>query len=234
MNKTALVTGASRGIGRGMALELASRGYNVGLVGTKENILKEVSLECEKRGGKGLILPFNLIERKDVEVLVQTLMEKFGRLDVLINNAGVSRKGLSDDLEIEGLDEILMINLRNIMALTRAALPEMKKQDEGVIVNISSIAGRMTYKGGAQYCATKWGLTGYSGALFEDVRENKIKVCTIYPGFVATEMAIKDSLDIPKMIQIEDMVHTLKYILDMPFSCCPTDIVLRPQCSPYK
>ena len=117
--------------------------------------------------------------------------------------------------------------------LTRHALPHIQKQSAGGIINIASVAGKMTHKKGGIYTATKHGVIGFTGSLYEDVRELNIKVCAICPGFVNTDMVRNTKLDSSKMIQPEDIARTILFVLKFPDTGCPTEITVRPQQSPY-
>lgn len=233
-NKTALITGASQGIGRAIALNLASEKISLALVGRNESKLKEVAKECENFGVKVRIYPFDLAEINKIPALVEKVRTDFKALHILVNNAGTYAKGNPFESDLKEWDYALDLNFRAVYHLTNQALALIPEQDSGAIINISSIAGQMTYKGGEIYCATKFALRAYSNCLFESVREKNIKVTCIYPGYVNTELGRGENLDESKMIQPEDIAITVNSFLKTPLTACQTEIIIRPQRTPYK
>ncbi len=233
-NKTALITGASQGIGRAIALNLASEKINLALVGRNEARLKEVAHECEKFGVKVKTYAFDLAEVDKIPSLVEKVKADFNELSILVNNAGTYASGNPFESDLKKWDYALDLNFRAVYHLTNQALALISEQDCGAIIHISSIAGQMTYKGGEIYCATKHAVRAYSNCLFESVREKNIKVTSISPGYVNTEMGRGENLDESKMIQPEDIANTVNWFLKMPATACPSEITLRPQRTPYK
>ncbi len=233
-NKTALITGASQGIGRAMALNLANEKINVALVGRNEVRLKEVAIECEKHGIKAMIYPFDLTEVEKIPLLIEKVKTDFKSLDILVNNAGTYADGDPSKSNLMEWDYVLDLNFRAVYHLTSHALALISEQEEGAIINISSISGQTTYKGGEIYCATKHAVKAYSNCLFESVREKNIKVTCIFPGYVNTEMGRGENRDENKMIQPDDIANTVNWFLKMPLTSCPSEITIRPQRSPYK
>lgn len=226
--KVALITGASRGIGRSTAIKLAENQMKLALVARNEKGLQETQKLCEEAGGEAKIFPFDLSKTDNIHQLVEDVYKKFHSLSVLINNAGIYTRGKSDSCNLEEWDQVIDINLRSIIHLNRHALPHVEKNDWGAIINISSIAGKMSHRGAGIYCTSKHGLMGYSGCLFEDVRDKNIKVTAICPGYVNTDMP-SGKLDFNKMIQPDDIAETILYILQLPLTACPTEIIIRPQ-----
>ena len=135
---------------------------------------------------------------------------------------------------MQAWDRVIDINLRSLIHLTRHALPEIEKGPRGAIINIASISARMSHGGAGIYCATKHGVLGFAGSVFEDVRERGVKVSTICPGFVNTDMVSARDLVLEKTIQPEDIARTVLFVLTFPDTGCPTEIVVRPQRSPYR
>lgn len=232
--KTALITGASQGIGRAIALNLASEKIDLALVGRNEAKLKEVAYECEKLGAKVKTYAFDLTEIEKIPSLLEKIKMDFKALNILVNNAGTYAKGNPFESDLKKWDYALDLNFRAVYHLTNQALALIPEQDGGAIINISSIAGQTTYKGGEIYCATKFALRAYSNCLFESVREKNIKVTCIYPGYVNTELGRGENLDESKMIQPEDIASTVNSFLKTPLTACQTEIIIRPQRTPYK
>ena len=233
--KAALVTGGSRGIGFAMAKVLAERGYNLCLVGRSQDNLEMAKDKLSKNNITIKLISYDLSNCENIKTaIVDETIKELGRVDVLINSAGISKHESFDKISLSDYDKIMDINVKALTHLCHHSVEHLKKNNEGVIVNISSIAGLMTYKSGTMYCSSKWAVKGFSGALFDDIREHKIKVTTIYPGYVATDMAINDKLDVSKMIQPDDMGLTLNiYFGYAIYNLSNRYIKLRPQRTPY-
>jgi len=232
-DQVAIITGASRGIGRSTAIALATEGVNLALVSRTESGLKETAAECEKMGVKTLCLPTDLTDPFKTEEVVKKTVKEFGKLHILINNAGKFSRNTVQEAKLDKWDEVINVNLRSLIHLTRHSLPYILKNKKGGIINIASISGKNTYGTGGIYNATKFGVVGFTGALYEDIREENIKVCAICPGFVSTDMTKSDTLDSSKMIQPGDIADTVLFVLKFPGTGCPTEIIVRPQHSPY-
>lgn len=233
--KVAIVTGASRGIGESLAVRLSEKGVNLVLVARGLELLEKVRKNCEKNGVKAIVCQADMANMMSVENIVSRAKDCFDRIDILANNAGRSPKTNDPiEFELDDWDNTLDLNFRSIYYLTKLVLPEIQKQEEGAIINISSISATMTYKNGGIYCASKHALKAYSGCLFDNVRESGIKVCSILPGFVNTDMARSEGLDEELMIQPNDIADAMTFVLESSKSVCPTEIKLRPQRSPYR
>lgn len=186
---TALVTGSGRGIGKETAVLLAAKGLNVIICSRTQteidNVLREIkSLE----GGNAMGKRCDVSIASDVNNLVEEVLNKYGRIDILINNAGISYvKKLIDTTEIEW-DQTLDINLKGPFLLCKASVPHMMKNNLGVIINVSSGAGKVGFEDISAYCASKFGLMGFTESLAWEVGNYNIRVMTICPGEVATKM----------------------------------------------
>ncbi|MCL6521333.1 MAG: 3-oxoacyl-[acyl-carrier-protein] reductase [Firmicutes bacterium] len=185
----ALVTGASRGIGRAIALELARAGARVAVNfrGQAERAA-EVAEEIERLGGEGLTLQGDVAEPATAARLVAAVLERWGRLDVLVNNAGVARDDLLVRMDEEKWREVLETDLTAVYRLTRAALRPMLRQRSGRIVNIASVAGILGNVGQANYAAAKAGVIGFTRAVAREVASRGITVNAVAPGYIETEM----------------------------------------------
>ena len=182
---TALVTGASGGIGSAIAKALAGQGARVALSGTREDALKAVQGEL---GGDHVVLPCNLSDAAAVDALVPAAVEKLGQLDILINNAGITRDNLAMRMKDEEWDTVIRVNLEAAFRLSRAALKPMMRARFGRIVSITSVVGVTGNPGQANYAASKAGLIGMSKALAQEVGSRGITVNTIAPGFIQSAM----------------------------------------------
>jgi NAD(P)-dependent dehydrogenase (short-subunit alcohol dehydrogenase family) len=233
----AVITGASRGIGRSVAVALAEAGCDVALVARNAAGLGQTGEACARFGVRTLALPGDVSKRSVLEQAVARTVEELGAIHVLVNNAGVFTKGTAAELDLDAARRAFAINVEAPMALARLALPHMLSAHgrRRAIVNISSISGKMSFGGAGIYAATKHALQGYTGSLYEDVREAGIKVSAICPGFVNTPMAnLNPSLDPELMIQPDDIARAVLFVVRYPETGCPTEIVIRPQRSPYR
>ncbi len=233
----ALVTGASRGIGRAVAVALAQAGCDVALVARSTEGLGKTANACAEFGRRTLVLPGDVSHRAVLEMTVERAVGELGALHVLVNNAGVFAKGTAAELDLDVARRAFAINVDAPMALARLALPHMLSVQgrRRAIVNIASISGKMSFGGASVYAASKHALVGYTGSLYEDVREAGIKVCAICPGFVNTPMAnLNPALNPELMIQPEDVARAVLFVIRYPETGCPTEIIIRPQRSPYR
>ena len=185
--KVAIVTGASRGIGRGVAAMLASRGAHVVATARGDNAAATVS-EIQGSGLKAEAVPLEVTESASIESMMSGVLERHGRIDILVNNAGITRDQLMLRMKREDWDQVLATNLTAVFALVQAALRPMIKQRAGRIVNISSVVGQTGNAGQANYAAAKAGLIGFSKALAREVASRNITVNVVAPGLIETDM----------------------------------------------
>ena len=228
--KVAIVTGAGKGIGRAIALDLAAQGVHVVVVSRTQSDLDSLSQQITQQEVHVLAVCADVSREKDVQTLISKVIKEFGRIDILINNAGVGYFANVADLKLDEFDEMWSINMRGVFLCAREVISYMMKQNEGDIVNISSLAGRNAFKGGAGYCATKWALIGFSRSLMLEVRENNIRVITVCPGSVDTsfgpkDLHLKDTSRIPKA---EDVSRVVINALNMPRNVMVSEIDIRP------
>ena len=186
--KVAVVTGGSRGIGRAIAILLAEEGAKVMICSRHLEAAQAVVSEILALGGEGAAVQADVARRTDVEALMIACGERFGRLDILVNNAAIVRDNLVLRMKEEDWDAVLDVNLKAAFLTTRMALRPMLKQQSGRIVNISSVAGMMANPGQANYVAAKAGLIGFTKAVAKEVASRSITVNAVAPGFVKTEM----------------------------------------------
>lgn len=188
--KIAIVTGGSRGIGRGICLELAKRGATVIASARNQSALEELAGEAQRRELSGTIDPMTLdmCDRDAIDPFVDAITEKYKRIDILVNNAGITRDGLVMSMDDDQFDDVLTTNLRSVFWLTRAVCRGMVRQRYGRIVNIGSVSGVMGNPGQANYAASKAGLIGFSKSLAKELGKRKITCNVVAPGFIATDM----------------------------------------------
>jgi len=186
--KVAVVTGGSRGIGRAIALMLAAEGAKVMICSRRQEAAEMVASEIRSAGGGGAAVRADIARRADVEALIAGCGERFGRLDILVNNAAITKDALVLRMKDEDWDDVLDVNLKGAFFTTRAALRPMLKQKSGRIVNISSVVGMLGNPGQANYVAAKAGLDGFTRTVAREVASRAITVNAVAPGFIETEM----------------------------------------------
>ncbi len=184
--RAALVTGASSGLGRATAIALARAGADVALVARSAEELDGAREEISKIGGRALALPANLAEEDEAASAAGQTVEAFGRVDVLVNAAGTDAPATVEELDVEGWDRTLSVNLRAPFLLSKAAFPLMREAGGGTIVNVSSVAGKKGWANASAYCASKFGLTGLTEALADEGKEHGIRAIVLYPGAMNT------------------------------------------------
>jgi len=232
--KIALVTGAGRGIGKAVALSLAQSGCRVILAARTRAQLEEVHREIRDRGGEALVVVADLTRDEDIQQLVES-SRSWGAVDILINNAGWGKRAPVVKGNIDDWDRTFRVNLRAPMILAKQLLPKMIAKGEGAVINIGSVSGKTGEANGAAYSASKFGLIGFTQSLYEEVREHGIKVAVILPGYVDTPLIPPNrQLDRSKMIQADDIAQAVHYVLTSPATCCPVEITVRPQRTPYR
>ena len=232
MAQTALVTGAGKGIGRAIALRLAANGYNLFLLGRDVDALTAVTTDCTALSAQAAFLAGDLRETGYIDDAVRAARARFGQIDVLVNNAGIAHQSAVQDADLEAWRAVLDLNFGAAMTLTRSVAPEMVERRHGAIINVSSISGRYTNAGSAIYAASKHALNGFTGCVFEDVREFGIKVSCIMPGFVDTALTSNMGMRAERMIRPDDIADAVAFVLASSARCCPTEIVIRPQLQP--
>lgn len=237
--KVALVTGASSGIGEGVALALAEAGVLVALSGRRKERLDDVVRRIEAAGGQGLALPGDVSVEEEARKSVEDTVAAFGRIDILINSAGVNEHGGIESLPLEQWHRLIDINLMGTIYTSRIAFPIMKAQGAGDIVNISSTAGRRSGHHFAAYSTSKFGVTGFTEALRQEGGTHGIRVAIIEPGATATEIA--QSLTDPKWREAihehthkdgamgtEDVVDAIMLVVQLPRRANITRILIQP------
>ncbi|PEE69683.1 3-ketoacyl-ACP reductase [Bacillus thuringiensis] len=208
--KNALITGAGRGIGRAVAIALAKEGVNVGLLARSEENLKAVAKEVEAEGVQAVIATADVSSYEEVTTAIETLKNGLGSIDILINNAGISKFGKFLELDVADWEKIIQVNLMGVYYATRAALPSMIEQQSGDIINISSTAGQKGAPVTSAYSASKFGVLGLTESLAMEVRKHNIRVTALTPSTVATDMAVDLGLtdgNPDKVMQAEDIAE---------------------------
>jgi NAD(P)-dependent dehydrogenase (short-subunit alcohol dehydrogenase family) len=232
----ALITGASRGIGRAVALCLAQAGATLVVAARTEPELATVAGMIRTSGVDALSVPTDVTDDRQLEALIATTLARFGHIDILVNNAGGGPpRAPIVKAPIRDWEWTVRLNLWAPMVLTKLVLPSMIARRSGTIVNICSVAGLTGKSGEAAYTAAKFGLRGFSQSLFEEVREYGIKVSTICPGYVDTSLIPPNRrVDRSKMLSPEDVAQAVYEVIVSSARCCPLEIILQPQHDPIK
>lgn len=205
MTKSALVTGASRGIGRSIALQLAEEGYNVAVnyAGSKEKA-EAVVEEIKAKGVDSFAIQANVADADEVKAMIKEVVSRFGSLDVLVNNAGITRDNLLMRMKEQEWDDVIDTNLKGVFNCIQKATPQMLRQRSGAIINLSSVVGAVGNPGQANYVATKAGVIGLTKSAARELASRGITVNAVAPGFIVSDMtdALSDELKEQMLTQI--------------------------------
>ncbi|GAA3534879.1 MULTISPECIES: SDR family NAD(P)-dependent oxidoreductase [Streptomyces] len=240
----ALVTGASSGIGHATALELARNGASVALVGRREDRLTDLAAEISEAGGKALVVPADITTPRAAAEAVERTVEGLGRLDTLVNNAGLMLLGPTPGADLSDWQRMVDINLMGLLHTTHAAVPHLVKaaadgpRQVADIINISSLNGRNAYAMMAVYTATKFGVTGFSEALRQELAKQHVRVSVVEPGSVDTELRGHNPEIVQQMLnaglgdierlQSEDIADAVAYIATRPRHVAIAELLIRP------
>ena len=186
--KVALVTGAAQGIGKSIAMLLARNGADIVVSDINLEKAEETAKEIESIGSKAMAVKVNVANLKDVEQMVETILEKFGKIDILVNNAGITRDKLILRMTEEDWDAVLNVNLKGTFNCTKVVVRHMAKQRSGKIVSIASVVGEMGNAGQANYSASKAGVIGLTKTIAREFAQRRINVNAIAPGYIETPM----------------------------------------------
>lgn len=223
IEKSALVTGASRGIGKAIALALAAKGYAVALnYAGNAAAADAVKAEIEAAGGKAFTIQGDVSKAEDVDRIFKTVKDEFGGLDVLVNNAGITRDGLLIRMKEESWDAVLDTDLKSTFLTTKAAAQMMMRKKKGAIVNIASVVGLMGNAGQANYAAAKAGVIGLTKATAKELAPRNVRVNAVAPGFIATDMTdvipeknkeiMLQAIPLGRMGQAEDVASAVCFL----------------------
>ncbi|MDR7001746.1 SDR family oxidoreductase [Neobacillus niacini] len=231
----AIVTGASRGIGKEIALKLAEQGMKLTLVGSSAQVSE--TAEELKNKGFSYILPVqaDVSKEQDMQEVVKRTIEEYGHIDLLVNNAGVGFFKLTEEVTLEEWKKVFEVNVQGVFLGIKAVLPHLKERKSGTIITISSDVARYTIPNGAAYTSTKYAVQGFSGAVAQEVREYGIRVGTINPGMVDTYFA-ESTQGLPEKkdwLKVEDIANAVVYMASAPKYMLIDEIVLHPLIQQY-
>jgi 3-oxoacyl-[acyl-carrier protein] reductase len=221
-NRIAFVTGASRGIGRACALALSAGGAKVVLAARQLDKLEQVASEIRSAGGEAFVVPIDLASQDSIKEAFSKASKEFGRVDILINNAGLTRDGLAMRMKRDDWDAVLQTNLSGSFFCIQQVLPPMVRERWGRIVNITSVVGESGNAGQANYAASKAGLIGLTKSLAQELASRNITVNAVAPGFVETDMTaslsdelkskITESVPLKRIGRPEDIAAAVKFL----------------------
>jgi NADP-dependent 3-hydroxy acid dehydrogenase YdfG len=238
--KVAAITGASSGIGEATAVALANEGAAVALGARRKDRLDELAQAIESDGGRAVAFETDIGDEEQARGFVRGAAEELGRLDVLVNNAGVMLLGPVEGVDTEQWRRMVDVNVLGLLYCTQEAMPLIRDSGGGHIVNVSSVAGRVASFGSAVYNLTKWGVVGFSEALRQEALNSNIRVTAIEPGFVDTELQghnehpmVVDAIDkmrdeMGKILESADIARAILYVVSQPEHVNINEVLIRP------
>lgn len=229
-NRVVIITGASSGIGAATARLFAHEGARLVLSARREDALKEVAAFLPS-GIETLVIPADVGDEAQVQNLVNRTLERFGTIDVLVNNAGYGVFAPITELTSEEFDDLIRVNLRGVFLCTKYVLPHFYEQGSGSVVTISSLAGKSGFSNGAAYCASKFGVMGLMESVFHEARSHNVRVITITPGSVDTpffEVAGVPSPNRDRIPQPEEVAEVIRLAVTLPERTLIRELDIRP------
>lgn len=223
-----IITGASRGIGKGIALKLAEEEKNVMLFGRDKEALEQTQKLVKGKGVEAEYFSGDVGDEEFVKSSVNKILQKYGKIDVLVNNAGIGIFREVVDASLDDFKKQVNANLYGIFNFSKAVLNNMIERKSGAIINIASLAGKNVFAGGAMYSATKHAVKGFTGSLMQEVRKYNIKVAAVFPGSVETDFHSSGSPGSPKKLMPGDVAETVSLIIKMPVRALVSEIDIRP------
>lgn len=230
-SSTALVTGASRGLGRAIALELGRAGWRVGICARSRAGVEDTLRELRAAGVAAAGRPADVADGRDVAALVAHVEAELGPVGLLVNNAGVLHAKPFEEITPEEWDESFATNVRSLYVTTRLVLPGMRARRSGTIVNVASLSGKSGFAGGTVYTATKHAVLGFSRSLMLEVRQEGVRVIAVCPGSIDTEMIQRQSVferDPARILQPEDVARAVADAVALPPRALVSELDIRP------
>ena len=228
MLETAVITGASSGVGKSLAIQLSDAGYKVVLAARSENKLNAIAEEIQTKGGNCLVVPTDVSQPEQINNLkVRTL--EYGDVFVVINNAGLGKFCKIEDVTLEDWNRQLDVNLRASFLVSQAFIPGMKQREKGMLVFMNSVAGKKGYPYSAAYVASKFGMRGLADSMREELRENNIKVISIHPGAVDTPFWDKTGVNFSReeMLDTSTLAQSIMHAIQSPGNFTVEELVVR-------
>ena len=238
-DKVVIITGASSGIGYATALSLAKEGAKLVVGARRTDRLESLVKAIEENNGEILAQKLDVTKKSDCDDLVNTAIKKWGKVDVLVNNAGLMPLSFVKNLKVDEWDQMIDVNIKGVLYCTAVVLPYMREAKSGHIINISSVAGRIVFPAGSVYCATKHAVTAFSEGLRQELSpRNNIRVTTIEPGVVSTELTntitdeslekFVESSKKMEALKAEDIASAIIFAINAPNHVSVNEILVRP------
>ncbi|MFH1564919.1 MAG: SDR family NAD(P)-dependent oxidoreductase [bacterium] len=237
--KTAIISGGTGGIGKGSVLQLLKDGFNIATFSTNkkhcDSLRKELGQQYDPK--RFLVMPADVANENSLNLFIKEAIKKFKKIDVLINNAGVGYFSDCDKVDMTKFQKMISINIVGLALLTKLAVPFMKKNKSGLIINVASISGKRAFTNGEFYSATKFAVMGYSEGIRSELSAHKIKVATICPGMIKTNFFTEEELEKRKkvwkkdqiqMLEVEDIKKIISLICNQSEHCDVQDITIMP------
>ncbi len=228
MPETAVITGASSGVGKSLAIQLSDAGYKVVLAARSEDKLNAIAEEIQKMGGNCLVVPTDVSQPEQINNLKDRTLE-YGDVFVVINNAGLGKFCKIEDVTLEDWNRQLDVNLRASFLVSQAFIPGMKRRKKGTLVFMNSVAGKKGYPYSAAYVASKYGMRGLADSLREELREDNIKVISIHPGAVDTPFWDGAGVNFPReeMLDTNTLAQSIVHAIQSPGNFTIEELVVR-------
>jgi len=234
-NKTVLLTGASKGIGKTLALKLAAEKVNLGLVARSEKELTELQAEILSMGGKCLIFVGNVADESLAQKAVKEMLVQFHTIDFMINNAGYGVFGVTETISAQQWSDIYDVNVKGTFLFAKEVLASMKKAKSGHIINIASDVAKRVFEGGGLYCSSKFAQDAFSAALRKEVRKDGIKVSVLYSGLVDTmfHANVQGSIEHAEWLKTNDIADTIMFVMKQPKHVVIDELMIHPLSQEY-
>jgi NADP-dependent 3-hydroxy acid dehydrogenase YdfG len=233
--KTILITGASKGIGKAIALSLAVLNTNLGLVARSQKELEALQAEVITLGSKAEIFIGSVADENFANAAVKTMLQKFGKIDVLINNAGYGVFDNAENITATDWDDLFATNTKGTFLFCKGVIPAMKENKDGHIINVASDVAKRAFSGGSLYCASKYAQEGFSAAIRKELRPFGIKVSVVYSGLVDSSFHAdpQGSSNHDDWLKNEDMANAIQYIIAQPKHVVIDELMIHPLSQDY-
>lgn len=225
--QVAIITGGTRGIGLAIAKAFARHGMHVAVCARRKEQLQDAVRQLEALGNEVLGIPCDVTNAAEVEHLVNETLKRFGRVDVLVNNAGTGGYGPIDQTTEEDLQKVLDVNLKGVFLASRAVFPIMREKRKGYIITIASICGKEAYAEISAYCASKFAAVGFTEALLKEGIDNGVRTTSICPGMVDTEMVEGAGVPHEEMLKADDIAEACMFLLALSDKAVVKEIVMQ-------
>ncbi|TAE72662.1 MAG: SDR family oxidoreductase [Bacteroidetes bacterium] len=223
-----IISGASRGIGKAIALRLAQKKCKIAILARNEEELLQTQTEMQAIGAEVLALACDITQEEAVKNAAQNIITTFGTPTILINNAGVGKFRTMADFSVEEFDNMMNVNIKGSFLLTKYFLPAMQQAQQGHIIAIASDVSKRTFFSGSLYCATKYAQDAMFSALRKEVRKDNIKVSVVYPGMVNTYFESNTFVNRPERLDADDIAQAVEYIISVPKNVVIDEITIHP------